>query len=283
MIGEAIFYKVESEPDMPLALAAYAAETDRRIDGFDVAPVLAAWQRPAVFLSASVREPRDDEFANIDGETRAWLDRHHPGWQTQLTEAIADEQPRRIARAVAWCCKFALANDFTLVFGGHPAISPMVLEIARNYIPGADEVRILVFQSEHFKTRLTDAARDLARWRHGAMLLTRDEGGQRVPSLTRMRRTMFGCPGLVAGVYIGGMSGVVEESRAFVDAAAAGAASRRRYAIAATGGAAKFLLEQDVRGHSGRGTDAELTRALADPGSYTALMTRIFDDIAAKP
>lgn len=279
MHGKGIYYKVLSEPGASLAIAPLDAETHTPL-AVDVTPVLDAWRRPALFLSASVPQQRPDEYANVDPETRRYLDTFHPGWHQRLADAIAEEHPRRIARAIAWFCKFALSGDLTLVFGGHPAITPMVLEIAKNYIPAGDEVRILVFQSELYRDAFTTAAHDLARWRHGAMLVTSAEPGGKVPSLTRMRATMFSCPGLVAGIYIGGMSGVIEESRAFIDAPVPGAANRRRYAVGATGGAAKFLLEQDVDGHSGRSQDPALTQALADPGSYTALMTRIFKDLA---
>lgn len=279
MHGEGIYYNVCSAPGAPLSLEPFAAETHQPIAA-DVQPVLDAWHRPALFLSASVPRQREHENANIDADTRRYLDDRHPGWQPRLAAAIADEQPRQIARAVSWFCKFALTREYTLVFGGHPAISSMVLEIARNYTPNDDKIRIIIFQSEFYRPAFTSAAKDLARWPHGAMLVTPAEAGGAVPSLTRMRATMFGCPTLAAGVYIGGMSGVIEESRAFVAAPAPGAANRRRYAIGATGGTARFLLEVDPDAHSGSGRDPDLTRALADPGSYPALMTRIFDDLA---
>ncbi len=278
-------YTITSAPGQPLRLAPRSLATDGgEASGSSHPPdaVEAALRRPAIFLSASANTERDDEADNI---AAAIHQRHGhragAGWQSDFLHDIQSEDhqhPRRVQRAVSWLSTFALERGYTLIFGGHPAISPMVLEIARRHVPGRNEIRVIVFQSELWADVIPLAAKDLARWPHGCMITTPPVNGDKNESLTLMRQLMLASAGLQAGVYIGGMGGLLEESYLFGDLCGG-----PRYAIASTGGASKYLLEALERDHGGRSADSELVDALANCRSYPAVMDQIFDDLGPPP
>lgn len=89
-----------------------------------------------------------------------------------------------------------------LVFGGHPAISPLVEHAARS-LNAVDNVYI--FQSGWFANMITPEARSFKNFR-----LT-PEGRDREDSLQIMRRQMIDFSPFCVGVFIGGMEGVEEE------------------------------------------------------------------------
>lgn len=123
-----------------------------------------------------------------------------------------------------------------LVFGGHPAISPMVGSIAQQ-LGRLDAVSI--YQSEFFKSVIPPASMAFGsriRW-------VPEVPGDREASLEQMRTQMIaGAAGdrkFSAGFFIGGMEGVEQEFELF-----------RRYqphaafwCLASTGGAARILFD----------------------------------------
>ncbi|TAL79987.1 MAG: hypothetical protein EPN75_08840 [Beijerinckiaceae bacterium] len=95
-----------------------------------------------------------------------------------------------------------------LVFGGHPAISPMIrLQIAQAGMPVGD--RVVMFQSRFFDRAFPDDNAAFER-----VILTDAIEDDRQKSLIHMRETMlsgtFNC-----GIFIGGMEGVEEEYEMF--------------------------------------------------------------------
>ena len=122
-----------------------------------------------------------------------------------------------------------------LVFGGHPAISPMIrLQIAQTGQPVGD--RVVMFQSRFFDRVFPDDNAAFER-----IIYTDAVDGDRQRSLVHMRETMlsgfFDC-----GIFIGGMEGVEEEYEMF----------RRiqkgdpSYPVASTGAAAAILFDADI-------------------------------------
>lgn len=281
-------YQFTSEPHEPPTLEPRPLldSQGRALEGPtpSVDAVREALSHKAIFLSASENVDRGEgEVENIDESIR---DRHRRdatdgAWLGEFLRDVQDQDhqhPRRVLRAVSWLCTFALQRDYTLIFGGHPAISPMVLEIARRHVRDRSALRVLIFQSEFFAKIIPSAAKDLARWPHACMLTTPAVGGQKGASLTRMRELMLQSAGLRAGVYIGGMGGLLEESYLFGDRG-----SGPRYAIGSTGGAARYLLRAMPDDHCGRTNDPELRRALTDGRSYPAVVDQIFDDLELVP
>jgi hypothetical protein len=94
-------------------------------------------------------------------------------------------------------------RDRLLVFGGHPAISPLVEHAART-LSAIDNVRI--YQSEFFRATIPPIAKAFPH-----LLWTREVPNDRDKSLTAMREEMIKSYVFAAGVFIGGMEGVEEE------------------------------------------------------------------------
>ena len=150
-----------------------------------------------------------------------------------------------------------------LVFGGHPAISPMIrLQIAQAGMPVGD--RVVMFQSRFFDRVFPEDNAAFER-----VILTDAVEGDRQRSLVHMRETMlsgsFNC-----GIFIGGMEGVEEEYEMFKRVQK----SVPAYPIASTGAAAAFLFNADltIRSHH-----PELQHEL----SYISLMRSLVGSLLA--
>jgi SLOG cluster3 family len=121
-----------------------------------------------------------------------------------------------------------------LVFGGHPAISPLVEHAARSL--GALK-NVHIYQSRFFEDRIPEVARKFENlhWTERA----RDEA----ESLRLMRKEMIGSLDFCGGVFVGGMEGIFQESKWFGELQA----GKPQLALGSTGGAAEKLL-QEMRG-----------------------------------
>jgi hypothetical protein len=189
--------------------------------------------RPRIFLSASVPLP---------SRNRVYFD-------TADVIAIRD--------AIRALAMVVVEQQLELVFGGHPAITPMIrLQIAETGTPVRD--RVLLYQSRYFER---DFPRDNIEFERIELI---DEiPDDRTASLLHMREAML-AGSLHGGFFIGGMEGVEEEYAMF----------RRlqpgipAFPIASTGAAAARLFEADsdlVRDHP----------ELLDEISYVTLMRNL--------
>jgi hypothetical protein len=222
---------------------------------------------PALFLSASVpylRETRKD-LPNAERERERQRNQHY----------LQTAEPARIRSAVVALTQAALLRGMRLVFGAHPAISPMVLSVARD--ARATARSILVFQSAFFEDQLPNATLELADWTAGALIMTAKRSAApplnaRQQSLSLMRKLMVSVPGLRGAVFIGGMEGVEEEANIFRQ-------TNPRlplYAVASTGSAAADLFEHATREVAGTLKDPTLLKTCR---SYSLLARRILDDL----
>lgn len=137
----------------------------------------------AIFLSASVPDPlRAPEFA-------------------KSADTVA------IASAVSALVHVVLGRR-RLVWGGHPAITPMVYTIAEGL--NVDySAWVTLYQSSHFKDMYPE---DNERFRN---IVFTENKGDREPSLLHMRQQMLSENRFSAGVFIGGMQGIVDEFKLF--------------------------------------------------------------------
>jgi hypothetical protein len=121
-----------------------------------------------------------------------------------------------------------------LVFGGHPAISPMVARVA-TYLGQLDAVTI--FQSEYFRGQIPSSTLQMPRI-HWSVAVKQDRNA----SLDLMRAEMLdvrrGGASFDVGVFVGGMEGIEAEYdlfraaqplAAFWPIPAGGAAAKGRY------------------------------------------------------
>lgn len=138
----------------------------------------------AIFLSAGVPDPqRGPEYA-ATAETVA------------ITAAVSALVHVTLGRRV-------------LVWGGQPAITPMVWVVAEEV--GVDYGSwVRLYQSRYFEDEFPD---DNARFNN--VTYTLNVAGDRVKSLLAMREQMFSENVFKAAVFIGGMDGVIDEFQLF--------------------------------------------------------------------
>ena len=173
------------------------------------------------FLSASIPDPkRDPRF-----------------FETADVVAIGD--------AVHALCSVVLAEN-RLVFGGHPAIIPIVQRVAALL---GRPMSVGLYLSRFFEDKFPPE------WRRFENVVLTEPGRDREHSIELMRARMLAAAPFAAGVFIGGMDGILEEWRLF--------RARHRQAAAwpipTTGAAARMIFE-DERLWDGRdrSRDAEL-------------------------
>lgn len=134
----------------------------------------------AIFLSAGVPDPkRGPEYA-------------------KTADAVA------IAAAVSALVHVTLGRRL-LVWGGQPAITPMIWVVAEGLdIDYGSWVRL--YQSRHFRDEYPE---DNERFQN--VVYTGDVSNDRERSLRLMRERMFSDYNFTAAVFIGGMGGIVQE------------------------------------------------------------------------
>lgn len=190
---------------------------------------------PNVFLSASVPLPsRNAKYFN-----------------TADVIAIRD--------AVRALTMVVVEQRLQLVFGGHPAITPMIrLQVAQECASVGD--RVVLYQSRYFERRFPVDNGAFER-----VELIDAVSSDRDLSLQQMRRSMLSLT-FIAGVFIGGMEGVEEEYAMFGEAHP----DVPVFPIASTGAAAAILFERDPK------LQRDLPELLSQP-SYLTLMRDIID------
>lgn len=188
---------------------------------------------PAIFLSASVPDPRRNPQYFDSADVIA------------IREAVIGLVSVVLPRAL-------------LVFGGHPAISPLVLTTARQLGLAA---RVVIYQSRFFEALIHPSSLGFQHFHW-----TEKVNDDRALSLEHMRREMLGRWPFQAGIFIGGMEGVEEELVLF-QTLHPGAPV---YPIASTGGAALELFKH------GKGPQAaDIREALMGELAYGALFERL--------
>jgi hypothetical protein len=96
-----------------------------------------------------------------------------------------------------------------IVWGGHPAITPMIWAICEDLkVPYSDSV--VLYQSRFFEDRFPEENEHFRN-----VIFVDAVPGDRDASLRRMREEMLSRPELSAAVFIGGMEGVEAEYKLF--------------------------------------------------------------------
>ena len=103
----------------------------------------------------------------------------------------------------------AVIRQHTIVWGGHPSITPMIWAICEGL--GVDYARkVVLYQSDFFEDRFPEE-----NGRFGNVVFTEAVGGDRDASLLHMREIILSREDLVAAIFIGGMEGVEHEYELF--------------------------------------------------------------------
>lgn len=104
----------------------------------------------------------------------------------------------------------AAIRRYTLVWGGHPAITPMISTICDDLHLDYSNA-VVLYQSKYFEDRYPTENK---RFRN--VVLTEAVDKDQAASLRLMRQTMLSRDDLVAAVFIGGMEGVEIEYDMFL-------------------------------------------------------------------
>lgn len=162
----------------------------------------------AIFLSASVPESGQPPFD-------------------------ADLHPQAIQAAVGALAAVTLGRR-TLVWGGHPAITPMLWAAAKE-LGVQYQTSVRLFQSRHFVDDFPEENKHF-----GNVTYVDEVPGDLDASLTVMREKMLQSEQFDAAVFIGGMDGVVDEHALFTRFQP----SAKIVPLAHTGGAARILSKK---------------------------------------
>jgi hypothetical protein len=138
----------------------------------------------AIFLSASVPDPKRSPKYAATADTVA------------ITAAVS-------------AIVYVTLGRRMLIWGGHPAITPMIWVVAQDVgVNYGSWVRL--YQSRYFEDEYPE---DNERFRN--VVYTDDVGNDREKSLLEMRERMFAEHTFKAAVFIGGMDGIVKEFELF--------------------------------------------------------------------
>jgi len=152
--------------------------------------------------------------------------------------------PLNITNAVVSFIESILKRNGKIIFGGHPTISPLVLTVAKKFIPilngEKDPVRIYIYQSEMFKDKISKFTNELLDLGIGKIIWTKSFNDLREKSLYDMRVQMLKQHNISAGIFIGGMEGIEEEFDLFKEIYP----ETPMYLIGSSGGATKILFEK---------------------------------------
>jgi len=128
----------------------------------------------------------------------------------------------------------AVIRQHKIVWGGHPAITPMIWSICEDLNIDYSK-NVILYQSLYFEDRFPEENQHF-----GNVIFTDAVAGDRVASLLLMRKAMLSREDLDAAVFIGGMEGVEDEYDLFrqfhPDA--------KVLPVAAPGGAAQLLAQR---------------------------------------
>ena len=182
-----------------------------------------------------------------------------------------------IAAAVKALLGAVFQQNWKIIFGGHPSISPLVLMIARDY---GRKDSVAIYQSGYFSNHIGAATLSLAQEQFGEIVLIPNDPSELPPppdetpdptkcprSLSAMRIAMFSRPNIAGLVLIGGDSGVWQEADQFRSALP----HRPIIPIGSPGGAAKDLIDSAYVPNM----DLELRSAIATSRNYLFLCSRI--------
>lgn len=200
-----------------------------------------------------------------------------------------DFDPLEITDAVVVSVSAIWTAGGKILSGGHPAITPLLLRVARGFRRTAEENQaspsdplVTVYQSRLYEHLVPAETRSLEATRLGRLKFVpahpgdAPEHGKNTASLELMRNAMLAPENdPVFAIFIGGMEGIRDE----YDKYRHGYRNRPVYAIGAPGGEARRIAMELAESRREPGIDRlELLRS----AEYGALMDGILANVAAR-
>lgn len=124
---------------------------------------------------------------------------------------------------------------YHLIWGGHPSITPLIANVLRHSNKEVNS-SVTVYQSSYFVKEFPKENKDVEH------VVVTESLGERGSSLELMRRQMVSENDYAAAVFIGGMDGVEDEYKMFVESHP----EAKVFPMASTGAAALMLYEANT-------------------------------------
>ena len=124
---------------------------------------------------------------------------------------------------------------YHLIWGGHPSITPLIANVLRHSNKEVNS-SVTVYQSGYFVNEFPKENKDVEH------VVVTESLGERVSSLDLMRRRMVIENDFAAAVFIGGMDGVEDEYKIFVESHP----EAKVFPMASTGAAALMLYDANT-------------------------------------
>lgn len=172
-----------------------------------------------------------------------------PYYGTTIDEAIVN--------AVLSFTRYCAENNIPFYFGGHPAITPLVWDVAKHFSEDVNGL-ITIYQSEVFKRH---TPKEVEYYKN---VVWTPEGNDVCASVVNMRREMFCREKTLCAVFVGGMDGVVEEYKMLKEMSP----ETKIIPIKSVGGASAIIYEQE---HC---VDMELANSFAFAQMFKRLLGR---------
>lgn len=161
-----------------------------------------------------------------------------------------------IRDCVSSLAKIILPN-FRLVWGGHPSITPLISSVLESIDVNIKE-HVHLYQTDYFRQMFPIENEEFSE-----SLIVTDNIGSRDESLSLMREKMIVNNDFVAGIFVGGMEGVIDEFELFTQSNP----EAMVLPMASTGAAALEIYK-----------GGDFDDSLKDDYAYIALFYRLFKD-----
>lgn len=147
--------------------------------------------------------------------------------------------------------------EFQLVWGGHFSITPLISSIFDS-IQVDIKRHVTLYQTDFFRDQFPEENKHFKE----SIVVTKNLG-DRVKSLQLMRQKMIAENDFIAGIFVGGMEGVEDEYKLFVESHP----STMVLPMASTGAAALMIYKE-----------GSFEKSLQDDYAYIALFYKLFKD-----
>lgn len=141
-----------------------------------------------------------------------------------------------IRDAVIELVKVCLSNQIRIVWGGHPAITPLIYEAIKLLFPNKEPMSLIQQYVHIYQSRFFEQIFPLDNNQFQNIFLI-DSEKDKAKSLYTMRKAMLASKDFIAGIFIGGMEGVEDEYKMFCSEYP----NALRLPIASTGAAALHI------------------------------------------
>lgn len=185
------------------------------------------------------------EDTRLQGAT-VFLSASYPEWSPESTREL---DSRDVLDAVSSITRAILGAGGRILYGGHPTISPIILDVASEYAENQEPIQpiVIVYQSlyfdEHPGYEIPRATRRLGKKEWAELRWSDSVNDSESESLRLMRQEMIHTLEPDAAIFIGGKDGIIEEWRMYKEEYP----ERPAIPIGSAGGDAELILQSPDR------------------------------------